>query len=952
MNSKKRNRSGKSECITLPLEKTELLIENIYNLRNAISLYRKELQEKNKCISDVKGELTFYECLLSNVSVVWGVFNDDLLRLAGEEGAIGDGRCDGGGVGAVGGDCGDCGDPRCDGAGQAQPSTGHCKGAAAPYYDVEQFKRIFLKYVSKNNQESDEEEDSQFSEAPSEDDACGEGKGEVEERGGLPNGGAIKGEPLPGDLKKSQKSKEAVCGKDKERSRKQRNEFSSSKEETHLEGEAAQKEAHKAAHKEAHKETHEAITADALSGSPLNKKLQTILLTNMRRTLDVLNKVVGSPPKEVQKEVPEEAPKEAPKEAPNYSKEHVRKLNYERRLYYEKYISERKKKNEMESKCDELRIELDRLEKKRTSLLFKLNSESVCNSILEEEDAVESSAKDPLSGGGCARGEESATVCGKCGSACAKCGFASYASGRSGDSAVKGPGGEETVGGGSALPSNSPIGPQSGDGPPGEDPAAACLLNFEKVITKEKILQSEPFRQLVKESTEVYKELKEREGEIALLKNEILKREQMRDEEYESLLNDTINDRKSLSSKIKSLEVEVMTSSMEREKMQKRVNLMEHEIKTMKGVEANQVMQLEQKEKEICRLRVSIDKLKASESTLRERITSLESGAVTGETTLNGACDELVAAPGADLHSELLVENKQLKRALEKKQNAEKELSVLKKNYDAMSEEIEEITKEFEKKQEQVDEMIIQIKNKEFESLEKYKNAMNKICVEENIQQLERSYQEKVSSINRLYEKYESFAHVYLTLFYYARRSAVLSDSAREEQMSLFIKMKDKCESIFQRKNELAEILQTVYGSNRKLMDKCNALYRENQHLERVATPTGGKGRRDPKDASCKGEAKRAGAEEDADEADEADQADQGEEELEERQLLIEENNELRRRLMCSVCMENFKNYIIVKCGHIYCESCIFSNLKTRNRKCPQCKIPFDKKDLQKIFLD
>ncbi|EUD66302.1 hypothetical protein C922_03218 [Plasmodium inui San Antonio 1] len=1030
MNSKKRSRSGKSECMTLPLEKTELLIENIHNLRNAIALYRKELQEKNKYISDVKADLTFYECLLRNVNVVWHVFNDDLLRLAGggvEEEATGDGRCDGGGVGALGGVCGvgdvcgDCqdkGDSRCDGGGHPQQPTWQCEKAAPPYYDVEQFKRIFLKYVSKHKKENEEEEeDSDFFNSPSEDDACGEENSQMEE-GELPNGSStLKGESFPSDLKRSQEGNEAMYGTEKDRNRRQPNELSSSKGtkgsimesdtgsgkmeqlgegahsgmKDHMKGEdlsndedngkrmylsskeeinfdgalkggversagtqaarqtdrspptdvkvkrergesgegAAQGAAGEAAKEAAEGTGREDLAADLRNGSPLDRKLQTVFLTNMKKTITVLNRVLDSPKRVI----------------PNYSKEYVRKLHYEKKLYYEKFISEKKKRDEMESKCDELRIELDRLEKKKTALLFKLNNESICNSILEEENTMESLAKETLSGG-CTKGEDTGQR-NQIGIAWEKCGFLSYSTGRAGKTAVKGEGGEDVVRGDSTILGSGKKDAADRGCLSGEHPATPCFLHFDKVITKEKILHSEPFRKLIKESTEVYKELKEREGEIVVLKNELLKREQMRDEEYENLLNDTMNDKKCLSGKIKNLEVDLMTCSMEREKMQRKVNMLEHEIKTLKGIEANHVMQLEQKEKDICRMRVSIDKLKVSESTLRERIISLETEAAVGETMLNGTCDELVAVPGGDLHSELIAENKQLRRALEKKENAEKELSILRKNYDAMSEEIEEITKEFEKKQEQVDEMIIQIKNKEFESLEKYKNIMNKTYVEENIKQLERTYEEKISSINRLYEKYENFANLYLSLFYYARRSAVISDSAHEEQMSLFVKMKDKCESIFQRKNELEEILRTVYGSNRKLIDKCIALYRENQHLEQVATSS--KGRKNPKDASSKGEGKEK-EEEEGKEAKEVKH--EVEEELEDKQLLIEENNELRRRLMCSVCMENFKNHIIVKCGHIYCESCIFSNLKTRNRKCPQCKIPFDKKDLQKIFLD
>ncbi|UKJ90172.1 putative RING-finger-like protein [Theileria orientalis] len=68
--------------------------------------------------------------------------------------------------------------------------------------------------------------------------------------------------------------------------------------------------------------------------------------------------------------------------------------------------------------------------------------------------------------------------------------------------------------------------------------------------------------------------------------------------------------------------------------------------------------------------------------------------------------------------------------------------------------------------------------------------------------------------------------------------------------------------------------------------------------------------------------------------------------------LVVQENAVLRRRMTCSVCSENFRDHVITKCGHVFCGVCLNNSIKTRNRKCPQCKITFDKNDTQKIFLD
>ncbi|BAM39867.1 possible RING-finger-like protein [Theileria orientalis strain Shintoku] len=68
--------------------------------------------------------------------------------------------------------------------------------------------------------------------------------------------------------------------------------------------------------------------------------------------------------------------------------------------------------------------------------------------------------------------------------------------------------------------------------------------------------------------------------------------------------------------------------------------------------------------------------------------------------------------------------------------------------------------------------------------------------------------------------------------------------------------------------------------------------------------------------------------------------------------LIAQENAVLRRRMTCSVCSENFRDHVIAKCGHVFCGVCLSNSIRSRNRKCPQCKITFDRNDTQRIFLD
>ncbi|GAW81986.1 trophozoite exported protein 1 [Plasmodium gonderi] len=1135
MNNRKRSKYEKSECVSLPLEKTDLLIENIHNLKNSLNLYRKEIQEKNKHIVDVKADLNFYECLLTNINIVWNIFNKDLLTLIGdykklehfrnnsEKAALIDNPHD-----AEGGRDDSVSNKSHDG--KEENNSSQCNWNCeignnepmSPYYDIEIFQKLFLKYVNKHNQENDEEEEADFFRSMFEDDICGgknikvngrEKKNRMEE-GDFSNGKKLvkkerkdynqdekhtyynnnrndydcdngqaencersskKGEGRIHyvtekiEHHKGKKIKNIILSENekKERNKKQGNElllsnvikikqednkfrkmvghektaengvedekrihlsshekinlgseigtvsnfFSPTRDEVTvpanlpLKGEMSQnggdpsgclstlREADVAANEATNETSHQRegrVTNLQPHGFSTNakvkkerseyreglddpvfdkrnifeQKLQMTFLGNIKRTISFINKLM-----------------EMKTVVVNHNIEYIRKINYEKNIYYEKYIMEKKKKNDVQNKFDELKIELDRTEKKIASLLFKLNNENICKNILnkdDDDDEPDTMNKNTLNEivktDELLQNEVNKITCTNCGFQNNNVGdviskdqkrsencssIIKNEKNISGEWRRRGSENEEMM--------NSSYNSSSSNEKKNSQESLTYVMNFEKIITKEKILKSEPFKQLIDESTQIYKELKERENEISLLKKEIMKMENLRDEEYENLLNETMNDKNCLINKIKNLQIDIMTCKMDKEKMQGKINIMEYEINILKGIEKNQTMQLDQKEKEISRMKALVEKLKLSENNLMNKIQSMEiEGQVSDITEVgshvvheeegrklpNGKCEPVLESgkgrhttgsglkhgaengPTMDSYKELLTENKQLKHALEKKKNVEKELENLKKNYDDMSEEIEEITKEFEKKQEQVDEMIIQIKNKELESLEKYNNMINKAYVEENLKQLELSYEEKISSISRIYEKYENFVNLYLTLFYYARKSAVISDSAREEQMSIFIKLKEKYESIFQKKNEIAQILHEVYGSNKKLIDKCNLLYRENQHLEKTIISSQGK--KESKNVSSK--TKEEKKDENNDEED--------------NHLLIEENNELRRRLICSVCMENFRNYIIVKCGHIYCENCIFSNLKTRNRKCPQCKIPFDKKDLQKIFLD
>lgn len=66
---------------------------------------------------------------------------------------------------------------------------------------------------------------------------------------------------------------------------------------------------------------------------------------------------------------------------------------------------------------------------------------------------------------------------------------------------------------------------------------------------------------------------------------------------------------------------------------------------------------------------------------------------------------------------------------------------------------------------------------------------------------------------------------------------------------------------------------------------------------------------------------------------------------------LEEENESLRKLLICSVCHVNTKDVVITRCMHCFCKPCIDKNIEMRHRKCPGCGKGFSKDDVQNFYL-
>jgi E3 ubiquitin-protein ligase BRE1 len=64
-----------------------------------------------------------------------------------------------------------------------------------------------------------------------------------------------------------------------------------------------------------------------------------------------------------------------------------------------------------------------------------------------------------------------------------------------------------------------------------------------------------------------------------------------------------------------------------------------------------------------------------------------------------------------------------------------------------------------------------------------------------------------------------------------------------------------------------------------------------------------------------------------------------------------EELEKYKIMVRCSVCTDRQKDTVLTTCFHVFCKSCLESNLSSRHRKCPGCNIPFDRPNMRSISL-
>ncbi|EOB11230.1 E3 ubiquitin-protein ligase BRE1 [Nosema bombycis CQ1] len=55
--------------------------------------------------------------------------------------------------------------------------------------------------------------------------------------------------------------------------------------------------------------------------------------------------------------------------------------------------------------------------------------------------------------------------------------------------------------------------------------------------------------------------------------------------------------------------------------------------------------------------------------------------------------------------------------------------------------------------------------------------------------------------------------------------------------------------------------------------------------------------------------------------------------------------------ILCNLCESKPKNVALISCMHTFCDECIESRIKFRNRRCPTCGLVFGSNDVKKIYL-
>eukprot|EP00866_Antonospora_locustae_P000958 jgi/Antlo1/958/1063 len=66
---------------------------------------------------------------------------------------------------------------------------------------------------------------------------------------------------------------------------------------------------------------------------------------------------------------------------------------------------------------------------------------------------------------------------------------------------------------------------------------------------------------------------------------------------------------------------------------------------------------------------------------------------------------------------------------------------------------------------------------------------------------------------------------------------------------------------------------------------------------------------------------------------------------------VLEDVDKYKRLLKCTACDRRYKDSVINKCMHVFCQECLDQRIRTRNRMCPSCGEAFSLNDVKRIYL-
>ncbi|PHJ25719.1 zinc c3hc4 type (ring finger) domain-containing protein [Cystoisospora suis] len=298
--------------------------------------------------------------------------------------------------------------------------------------------------------------------------------------------------------------------------------------------------------------------------------------------------------------------------------------------------------------------------------------------------------------------------------------------------------------------------------------------------------------------------------------------------------------------------------------------------------------------------------------------------------------------------AKLKIENDALRRRLSDYDQLDAEIVTLRQQYGRVSEELEEISKAFEERQTFCEHLIKQIKEKDEALAEQRSRNASFGQQQQMFSRICRLHDQKLLLLHQQYEQQNSGANcrAYLDALQQANARATIADQQREEVVASYHQIHAARDATFKEKEEALARLSSVIEANKALdasfqesVSKRTLL--ENELRKLVDTK-----------ADLEKRIEKLKQKEEKQDRKRAHTAALDDLSMKDLQLLKDENELMRRRLVCFVCNERFKTHIISKCGHMFCQACLEKNVKTRNRKCPHCKAPFDQKDIRKVYLD